>query len=250
LNPKPLALSNARARHAFEGDTVFNLVAAILVTAAEVAVFVVGMRHVAPPLAPHPISVRLIALPAPAPPMPADAPLTVETEPVPQPSPDAMPMIEIVAPTPEPPAAISSIARPLPKVPAAKPRSSRRAAARPPYRLDARLPAPAFAPDPAPSSARPASPSSGGTMGARAIYRPMPEIPEELRHHPMNLTAVARFRVAADGGATVDLIRPTPNPRLNTALLAALKAWRFFPAMENGRPVASTVDIRIPIRVQ
>lgn len=87
-------------------------------------------------------------------------------------------------------------------------------------------------------------------MGARAIYKPMPEIPEELRRHPMTLVAGARFRVAADGGTSVELIRPTSIPILNTALLAALHLWRFFPAIANGRPIASTVDIRIPIDVR
>ncbi len=87
-------------------------------------------------------------------------------------------------------------------------------------------------------------------MGARAIYKPMPEIPEELRRHPMTLNAVARFRVSADGGVEVELIQVTPNPLLNRALLVTLKTWRFFPAMANGRPIASTIEIRIPLVVR
>lgn len=87
-------------------------------------------------------------------------------------------------------------------------------------------------------------------MGARAIYRPMPEIPEELRHRVLALVAVARFHVAADGSAAVELIQSTPDPRLNSALLAALAKWRFFPAIAQGRPVASVVELRIPITVK
>jgi len=87
-------------------------------------------------------------------------------------------------------------------------------------------------------------------MGARAIYRPLPEIPEALRRRMIDLVAVARFRVAADGGAEVDLIEPTPDPALNRALLETLRRWRFFPAVENGKPVASSVEIRIPISVR
>ncbi len=90
----------------------------------------------------------------------------------------------------------------------------------------------------------------GGTMGARAIYKPMPEIPEEIRRRVATLVAVARFHVAADGAATVELIQPTPDPRFNTALLGMLRTWRFFPAMANGRPVTSSVDIRIPILIR
>jgi periplasmic protein TonB len=87
-------------------------------------------------------------------------------------------------------------------------------------------------------------------MGARAIYKPLPEIPEELRHQKIDVVAVARFRVAANGSAQVDLIEPTGDPGLNRALLDSLRRWRFFPGMEEGKPVTSTVDIRIPISVK
>jgi len=100
----------------------------------------------------------------------------------------------------------------------------------------------------APPSNRPTP--AGGSMSARAIYRPMPEIPDELRHRSIDLVAVARFHVDADGHATVELIQPTPEPTLNRALLERLQAWRFFPALSSGKPVASVVEIRIPISVQ
>jgi protein TonB len=87
-------------------------------------------------------------------------------------------------------------------------------------------------------------------MGARAIYRPLPEIPDALRRHSVELVALARFRVAVDGSAQVELIEPTSDPDLNRALLESLKRWRFFPAMQNGKPVASSVDIRIPVSVK
>jgi protein TonB len=87
-------------------------------------------------------------------------------------------------------------------------------------------------------------------MGARALYQPLPEIPEELRRRALDLVAVARFRVAANGSAEVELIQPTPDAALNRALLDTLKKWRFFPAMEGGKPQASTLEIRIPISVR
>jgi hypothetical protein len=54
----------------------------------------------------------------------------------------------------------------------------------------------------------------GITMGARALYRPMPEIPEELRHRELAVVATARFHLAADGSATVELnsFRQQPIP--------------------------------------
>ncbi len=87
-------------------------------------------------------------------------------------------------------------------------------------------------------------------MGARVLYQPLPEIPEELRHHAVELVAVARFEVATNGSAQVELIEPTPHASLNRALLETLKKWRFFPAMERGKPIASTLEIRIPISVR
>jgi periplasmic protein TonB len=90
----------------------------------------------------------------------------------------------------------------------------------------------------------------GGRMGARAIFQPLPEIPEDLRRGNLDLVAIARFRVAANGTASVELVQPTPNADLNRALLVTLKRWRFFPAMQDGKAVASTMDIRIPISVR
>ena len=45
----------------------------------------------------------------------------------------------------------------------------------------------------------------------------------------------------------MELVEATSDPDLNRALLDALRRWRFSPAMREGRPVASTVDMRIPI---
>jgi protein TonB len=93
-------------------------------------------------------------------------------------------------------------------------------------------------------------PSGTDTMSARAIYKPMPEVPESLRHRTVELVAVARFRVTADGSAQVELTEPTGDPDLNRALVETLKRWRFFPAMQAGKPIVSTIDIRIPISVK
>jgi protein TonB len=93
-------------------------------------------------------------------------------------------------------------------------------------------------------------PSGTDTMSARAIYKPMPEIPESLRHRTVDLVAVARFQVTVDGSAQVELTQPTSDPALNRALLETLKRWRFFPAMQAGKPILSTIDVRIPISVK
>ena len=62
--------------------------------------------------------------------------------------------------------------------------------------------------------------------------------------------AVARFHVAADGSAEVEMVQATDNVALNRLLLSTFKTWRFFPATENGQPVASTIEIRVPITIE
>lgn len=86
--------------------------------------------------------------------------------------------------------------------------------------------------------------------GARAIVQPMPKISEDLREGTFKSVALARFHIAVDGSAEVELVKPTPNPCLNRILLDSLKKWRFFPAIESGKPVASTEEILVTIEVK
>ena len=88
------------------------------------------------------------------------------------------------------------------------------------------------------------------SSGARAIIRPMPQIPDDLREGAFNSAALARFHIDVDGSATVELAKPTPNPRINRILLDSLNKWRFIPAIKNGKPVASTEDIIVKIEVK
>jgi protein TonB len=87
-------------------------------------------------------------------------------------------------------------------------------------------------------------------MGARAIYQPMSEIPDELREKALDAVALVRFHVAPDGSAAVELLTPTPNPFLNRILLESLKTWRFIAAMEDGRTVASIQELRVRFEVK
>jgi periplasmic protein TonB len=88
------------------------------------------------------------------------------------------------------------------------------------------------------------------TAGARALYAPVPKIPDDLREDNLDTIAVAHFKVGYDGQVDVDLVKPTSNPELNQILLDTLKQWRFFPAMRGGVAIASEFDVRIPITVQ
>lgn len=86
-------------------------------------------------------------------------------------------------------------------------------------------------------------------MGARAIYQPIPKIPDELREEAINAVAVARFHINIDGTATVELITPTSNPHINQLILNTLKTWRFFPAMRDNKPQESVQEIRIHVDI-
>jgi protein TonB len=86
---------------------------------------------------------------------------------------------------------------------------------------------------------------ASGSIPARVLSQPMPVLPDDLREQGYQMTAVAHFRIHADGSFEVDLVKPTQNPRLNQILLETLHRWRFFPAMENGHPVDCDQDVRV-----
>jgi periplasmic protein TonB len=89
-----------------------------------------------------------------------------------------------------------------------------------------------------------------GNSAPQAIVKPMPEIPDELRQDALNAVAIVRFHVAIDGAATVEIVQPTPHPRLNRLLLDTLKNWRFFPAIKDGQPVESVYPLTFRFEVQ
>ncbi len=210
---------------------------ALLLSALALAAFLwflSGPRYTPPP--PPAVQVDVIELPAPPPPQ-------AETLPPPEPEPPPPPDVE-----PEPPSPQESVVEPTREAPPPPPPKP---APRP--RVQVAKPEPPTTPPPQTAVAPPppsAAPAGGNTMGPRALYQPKPEIPEELRHHRLDLVAVARFQVAANGSTQVELIEPTSEPGLNRVLLDTLKKWRFFPALESGKPTAATIDIRIPLSVQ
>ena len=177
------------------------------------------------PLEAKPIDAQFIELPPPA---------TIQTLPAKRPLPQPKPP----PPPPEPAPLPTEPVQPIPK-PEVQEHEAHPAA--PPIQ-----PAPPTPSIPAPST----TPLQGIVQGARAIYQPKPKIPDDLREDALTAVAVARFHVAADGTATVELVTPTPNPRLNQVLLDTLKTWRFFPATKNGIPVASMQDLRIYVEVK
>ncbi len=87
-------------------------------------------------------------------------------------------------------------------------------------------------------------------MGARALYQPKPTLPEDLRDETIHSVVMARFHIDSNGNATVNLTQAAANPRVNQLILNTLKTWRFFPAIQGGKPVASVQDVKVAIDVE
>jgi len=150
-------------------------------------------------------------------------------------------------PPPEPPTALPPEPSPIPVPKAEEPRPPRQESERQNLaspRMNA----------PAPSQAQTDEPnrneSAGGTGAAGALFKPTPIIPPELRLHTLDLVAVVRFNIGTDGRPTVVLEKATADPQINEILLDTFRRWRFFPAMRNGKPMRSTLVLRVPIKVQ
>jgi protein TonB len=90
---------------------------------------------------------------------------------------------------------------------------------------------------------------SGGT-GPKAVYAPVPTIPDDMRDEVLQAVAVAHFRVFHDGRVVVSLAKPTDFSRLNDIILDTLHEWRFRPAMSKGVAVDSEAEVRLLITVQ
>ncbi len=180
---------------------------------------------------PHPLN--SIALP------PVDARL-VELPPTP-------PVVKPV-PKPQPPKPIHEVKRPDGLPVRAKPLPKPKPKPKP-------VPRPVVKPKPKPAPKVPPHPQAPQTavnqdaMGARAVYSPLPQIPDDLRQAAMDEAAVARLHIHADGTVSVDLVRPTDNPRINRIILDTLRTWMFYPALAKGKPVESVQEIRIRLSV-
>ncbi|MHB1246967.1 MAG: energy transducer TonB [Sulfuriferula sp.] len=179
--------------------------------------------------APDPIDARIIELPPPLTPPKLQPKPVIKAEKVARPALRPIPQ-PVQTPPPAPKAALPAPPSPLPP---------------PPHVEPAPVPPP---PKPEPSSGS----SQTGTqqMGARALYQPKPKLPEDLRDETIHTVVSARFHIKPDGSATVELTQPATDPRVNQFILSTLKTWRFFPAIQDGKPVASVLDVKLPINVE
>lgn len=201
------------------------------------AILFVFSRLLSPPAAETvqapPLDAKIIELPAPEPPLQPSVPQPRRIErPPPKP---------VVKPHAEEPVAARPKSVPAPPAPQVTP---------PVDKTEAKQVAKAdtMPKAPAPPSSADTSPGTAH-MGAKAIYQPAPKIPDDLRDEAISLVALARFHIKPDGSADAELIQATSSPRINQLILNTLRTWKFFPALEQGKPVPSVQDIRIHIDV-
>jgi TonB family protein len=87
-----------------------------------------------------------------------------------------------------------------------------------------------------------------GHSEARLLVQSEPELPAELSDRAFSFDVTARLDVGIDGAVTsVILAQPTPEPYFNQALVVALQKWHYYPAVDSGKPVASTVEVHFTI---
>ena len=116
---------------------------------------------------------------------------------------------------------------------------------------------------PAPAPAAPAAPEAPATPPAppappppppvAKLYKPMPPSIEESAWEGTSLTTVtcaAMMDIDNKGRVkTVTLQAPESCPgAFGTAMLQALKAWQFVPALDGGKPVPSTASTTYEFR--
>jgi protein TonB len=96
-------------------------------------------------------------------------------------------------------------------------------------------------------SAAPASPGGGSRGASPQPGNPKPVYPDSARRQGREGKVILRVEVRLDGRAgAVSVDRSSGDYRLDGAALAAVRQWRFRPALRNGAPVAAIV--RVPIR--
>jgi len=84
----------------------------------------------------------------------------------------------------------------------------------------------------------------------KALYNPKPHIPQNLLPNTNELVLKVKFYIKDDGSCKAILLTPTPNPELNALLQRELSNWKFFPATKNQKPINSTLNMDIRIRIE
>jgi periplasmic protein TonB len=105
----------------------------------------------------------------------------------------------------------------------------------------------------------PASVAVGTPMGPIAPPRPVaglatnqrPAYPEGARRRGEQGRVVVRVAVSAEGSPLdVSVASSSGHASLDAAALAAVRRWRFVPAIQGGKPVAAAAEVPVQFRLE
>jgi len=86
--------------------------------------------------------------------------------------------------------------------------------------------------------------------GPEPVARVQPKYPPLAYRNREEGSVLVRAQVGADGTpADVTVVRRSGSRDLDNAALAAVRGWHFRPAIENGKAVASTVEVPIDFKL-
>lgn len=83
---------------------------------------------------------------------------------------------------------------------------------------------------------------------AKPISTPRPAYPAAARSDGVQATIVVKF-VITDAGHVSHVVIVRGHPLFDAAVIAAVSAWRYEPALADGRPVSVSKTVRIPFTI-
>jgi protein TonB len=89
----------------------------------------------------------------------------------------------------------------------------------------------------------------GGVSAPRVLYSPDPDYSEEARKAKYQGTVILWVIVGSDGRAREAKIARSLGMGLDEKALAAVRQWKFEPAMKDGRPVAVQINVEMNFRL-
>jgi TonB family protein len=103
-----------------------------------------------------------------------------------------------------------------------------------------------------PTQKLPSVPAAGsdGSRVARPIYAPNPPYPDSARRSRTSGTVLVELTIGADGLVKSARVVRSLTEDLDNAALAAVKVWRFEPALKNGQPIATTATVVVSFNLK
>ena len=89
----------------------------------------------------------------------------------------------------------------------------------------------------------------GGVSAPRILYSPDPDYSEEARKAKYQGTVTLWMVVGADGRSRDVRVARSLGMGLDEKAIAAVKQWKFEPAMKDGRPVAVQINVEVNFRL-